>query len=300
MTETRAPYSAGFFAQNVRSSTPSALQVLGRLALVHRPQSVVDFGCGSGAWLAGAEQLGATRLRGFDGPWVDPRALTSDRIEFTAMNFEESLPEFSEAYDLAISVEVAEHLSKERAEALIARLTEAADVIVFSAAVPMQGGTHHINENPQSYWIGLFDSAGFDVFDIFRPALWNDSSIRWWFRQNIFLFVRRGSAAVDLGAVRALQGPLVDVIHPENFASKVNAGRATTADLRAQVSELKGRLAAADDHTCYECRRREQRTTRAVAALRRSAEAPQAQRLLATTAGQRAKSAAKKLLSGLQ
>ena len=146
----------------------------------------------------------------------------------------------------------------------------------------------------------LIDSAGFDVFDIFRPALWNDSSIRWWFRQNIFLFVRRGSAAVDLGAVRALQGPLVDVIHPENFASKVNAGRATTADLRAQVSELKGRLAAADDHTCYECRRREQRTTRAVAALRRSAEAPQAQRLLATTAGQRAKSAAKKLLSGLQ
>jgi hypothetical protein len=231
---------------------------------------------------------------------VDPRALTSDRIEFTAMNFEESLPELSESYDLAISVEVAEHLSKERAEALIGRLTEAADVIVFSAAVPMQGGTHHINEHPQSYWISLFDSAGFDVFDIFRPALWSDPAIRWWFRQNIFLFVRRGSAAVDLDRVRALQGPLVDVIHPENFASKVNAGRATTADLRAQVAELKGRLAAADESTCYDCRRREQRMARAVAALRRSAEAPQAQRLLSTAAGERAKSAAKKLLSGLQ
>jgi SAM-dependent methyltransferase len=259
----------------------------------------VDFGCGSGAWLAGAEQLGATRLRGFDGPWVDPRALTSDRIEFTPMNFEQELPELDDTFDLAISVEVAEHLSKARAEALIQRLTTAADVIVFSAAVPMQGGTHHINEHPQSYWIGLFDDAGFDVFDIFRPALWSDQEIRWWFRQNIFLFVRRGSEVIDPEAVRALQGPLVDVVHPENFASKVTSSRKTIAELRARVSELEGRLAAADVPTCYDCQQRAQRSARVVDALRRAADDPRAQRLLDTGAGKRAKGAAKKLVRGL-
>ncbi len=169
VTQPPTRYSAGFFAQNIRSSTPSALHVLGRISEVYKPSSVVDFGCGSGAWLAGAEALGATHLRGFDGPWVDPRALTSSTIEFTPMDFEKELPEVTQHYDLAISVEVAEHLTRPRAEALIERLASAADVIVFSAAVPMQGGTHHINENPQSYWIDLFDRAGFDVFDVFRP-----------------------------------------------------------------------------------------------------------------------------------
>lgn len=239
-------YSSAFFAQNVKSSTPSAVAVLSRLAPLYTPASVVDFGCGSGAWLAGAGVTWGARLRGFDGPWVDPRELTDSGIEFTALDFEKELPNPGERFDLGISVEVAEHLQEQTAKDFIARLCSVADVIVFGGAVPYQGGTHHINEHPQSYWINEFTQNGFEMFDIFRGAVWGNSDVKWWFKQNTFLFVKRGFDGIDRDRLRELETPLVDVIHPENFVRKITLNKARIRELEATVKQLEARLSSPD------------------------------------------------------
>ena len=237
-----SPYTKGYYAQNIKSSTPSAIAVLSRLFEHYQPTSVVDFGCGSGAWLAGAEALGATELRGFDGPWVDPRALTTPNIDFEPMNFEDQFPTLDRKYDLAISVEVAEHLHKSRANKFIELIASASDVVVFSAAIPYQGGTHHVNEQPQSYWIKLFADAGFDYYDIFRGAIWNNEDVRWWFRQNILLMVCRGSEVVDRELLRSLEAPLVDVVHPANFVRKIRLNKERIKELEAENRRLRAEV----------------------------------------------------------
>ena len=208
-------------------------------------KSVVDFGCGSGAWLAGAEAHGGEALYGFDGPWVDPTKLTSSNIVFTPMDFEKELPSLDKKVDLAISVEVAEHLYKDRIDAFFDAFCALSDVVVFSAAIPYQGGTHHVNEQPQSYWIEHFDRRGFDVFDIFRPHIWNDDEVRWWFRQNVFLFVRRGSDAIDRAKLTELESPLRDVVHPVNFVRKVRLNKERIKELEKEVASLERAVIAA-------------------------------------------------------
>jgi hypothetical protein len=55
-------------------------------------------------------------------------------------------PTARKRFDLAISLEVAEHLPEGSAGALVSTLIEAAPVVVFSAAIKGQSGTNHINE----------------------------------------------------------------------------------------------------------------------------------------------------------
>jgi hypothetical protein len=232
-------YSAAFFAQNVKSSLPSALVVLKLLFTLYKPKTVVDFGCGSGAWLTVAHGLGAENLYGFDGSWVNPRELTSNHINFTSVDFEKETPPVTHKSDLAISVEVIEHISSARSDCFLDALCSSSDVIVFSAAIPYQGGTHHVNEQPQSHWITRFACRGYDVFDIFRPAIWNNVDVRWWFRQNIFLYVRNGTSALNSLQLRLLEQPLRDVVHPANYERKIKLFKQKIKDLEAEVAKLR-------------------------------------------------------------
>lgn len=183
--------------------------------------SVIDIGCGQGAWLAAAGALGATRLTGLDGPWVDEARLRHPGIRFVPTNLAADAPITVERHDVAISVEVAEHLPAPRAAALVHALCDAADAVVFSAAVPHQGGTDHVNERRASYWASLFAERGFECLDIVRGAVWNDEHVEWWYRQNVLVFARRGSAAHRaLDSVPPPPRPL-DLVHPDAFESKM-------------------------------------------------------------------------------
>lgn len=237
-TDLGSLYTKSFFDINKESSTPSALMVLGVLKRFYAVDSVVDFGCGSGAWLAGAEQHGATVLKGYDGPWQDKAALASASIDFTQINMEESLPKLERRYDLAISVEVAEHLSSSRADIFIDTICSASDVVVFSAAIKYQGGTNHINEQPQSYWIKKFENRGYECFDLFRATLWDNEDVKWWFRQNILLFVKKSSQAVDKVELRANSHHLYDVVHPFNYVRKIKLNKEKIAALEKRIAEL--------------------------------------------------------------
>jgi len=206
-------YSADFMSWLTMGSARSARAVLGVLFGMYKASSVLDVGCGPGAWLVTAGELGATILCGVDGQWVGGDSLLSSKFTFRTCDLELPLPDLGR-FDACVSVEVAEHLSEKQAAKFVASLCCASDVIVFSAAIPLQGGVGHKNEQWQSHWAGLFQAQGYEALDVFRPRLWNDASVEPWYRQNVLLYVKSSHAAMALfRTAAAVPGPL-DLAHP--------------------------------------------------------------------------------------
>jgi SAM-dependent methyltransferase len=209
-------YTSRFYSGTAPGSLASARLLLGLLFESFRPKSVIDVGCGNGAWLAAAEELGANKLVGIDGSWGNPAALLSRNISFRPVDLESAF-EVGEMFDLCISVEVAEHLSPDAAQRFVRSLCSASDVVLFSAAIRHQGGVLHINEQRQSYWANLFESAGYECHDVFRPVFWPDPRVDTWYRQNAFLYIKGSHPCAAKMRERALlRGPL-DIVHPELF-----------------------------------------------------------------------------------
>jgi SAM-dependent methyltransferase len=159
-----------------------------------RPASVIDVGCGEGVWLRQFKRSGAARVFGVDGEYVDPGRLAIDRGEFMALDLEKPFPKFG-SFDLALCLEVAEHVSADIAGSLVKTLTSAAPVIAFSAAIPGQRGTHHVNEQWPEYWAGLFREQDYLAFDPIRPHIRSNAAVELWYRQNLVLYAARGWAA---------------------------------------------------------------------------------------------------------
>lgn len=208
-------YSDAFYAGQMARSQQSARIVMSLLFRYFSPASVLDLGCGRGGWLAAASACGASVLEGRDGPWVDPNALLSRDIVFRPCDMEASIL-IEDRFDLAMSLEVAEHLPAARAASFVDALCRASDVVLFGAAIPGQGGTGHVNEQWQSYWITLFAERGYECFDLVRARLWHVEEVAWWYRQNTFLFVKRDAPehTIDRGGLRRDCSAPMDVMHP--------------------------------------------------------------------------------------
>jgi SAM-dependent methyltransferase len=240
-----SPYSSSFFEGNAVNSMRSARPVLQILRDLYSPTSIVDIGCGSGAWLATAETLGFDVLRGYDGPWADPAKYTSPNIDFVPVDMEQADFELDRRYDLAISVEVAEHLSADRADFIVGKLCAASDVVLFGAALPMQGGVHHIHEKPLTYWKDKFRDNGYEAFDIIRPAVWDNNDVLRWFRQNTVLYVKQGSPVLDPAKLHEMEDHIWDVVHPRTFQARTTNLRKQLHELRQERNELAKDLKAA-------------------------------------------------------
>ena len=131
--------------------------------------------------------MGIDQICGIDGGYVNRQNLLIPQTKFIPKDLSRPF-EIPGRYDLAVSLEVAEHLSRKAGARLVHELSQAAPLVIFSAAVPGQGGTHHINEQWPAYWRSLFAAEGFRLFDPIRPLIRDDSSVRWWYRQNLLLF----------------------------------------------------------------------------------------------------------------
>ena len=207
-----APYDQSFYDEQFAGSQASARAVTAHLAATWQPASVVDVGCGRGAWLAAWAERGVSRLLGIDGPWNRQEQMAHPAIVFRAADLEQSLAT-DERFDLAMSIEVVEHLSPSAGETVVQTLTHLADAILFAAAVPGQGGVHHINERYPSHWGERFRARGYRVHDAVRPALWGDERVMPWHRANVFLFLReRHPLAQAWPEVRDLA--FMDAVHP--------------------------------------------------------------------------------------
>lgn len=213
-------YDAGFYADLAEGSRRSARAVLPIVFGTLRPRSVIDIGCGQGAWLAVAEELGARELTGLDGPWVDRAALQSAAIDFRPTDLSRPIV-LDRRFDLCVSVEVAEHLPAAKADAFVGTLCDAADVVLFSAAVPGQGGTDHMHEARASEWMARFARRSYDCFDLVRGALWDRADVDWWYRQNALVFVARATEAHATFTSAPVPPSPRDLVHPEAFEGKL-------------------------------------------------------------------------------
>jgi SAM-dependent methyltransferase len=181
-------YSSQYFQKISQESRSSAAVVAPVVCTLLNPRSVIDVGCGAGAWLAAFMNAGIHDVLGVDG-FCGTDQLEIPAEKFLQADITQPLP-VHRSFDLALCLEVAEHLSPDYAEQLVRTLTGLAPMVLFSAAVPHQGGCHHINEQWPQYWIEQFARQDYVALDLFRRQLWSREPVSWWYAQNLLLFVR--------------------------------------------------------------------------------------------------------------
>lgn len=182
--------------------------------------SVVDVGCGIGTWLKVFEENGVRDILGIDGNYVDKSLLKIDKSNFVEYDLEK-LYLADRKFDLAISLEVAEHLSLDSADVFVKTICNLSDTILFSAAIPNQGGQNHINEQEPNYWIEKFEGEGYKLFDVVRPIFWENENVDSWYRQNMLLFTKNIDLKLKLSVLESFSGK--HLVHPVLSLGKDNS-----------------------------------------------------------------------------
>ena len=186
---------------------------------------------------------------GIDGDYVDRAQLFIDEKFFHPANIEERIT-LERRFDLVESLEVAEHLTPARADSFVEDLTRLSDVILFSAAIPAQGGTNHVNEQWQSYWAEKFLRLGYVGIDCIRPQIWRNLDAGLCYRQNIFIYVKD----TELYRYPELQefylkhrdATIFNAVHPEMWINKLVEFQNAYNQLRNAYLNLQNQLANID------------------------------------------------------
>jgi len=207
-----------------------------------KPNSVIDIGCGIGTFLRICKEHGIDDIMGIDGPWVD-KSLLSKNIPLSCF-CEENLElgfHISKKYDLAICLEVVEHLKEEAADIIVESLINASDQILFSAAIPGQMGQNHLNEQWIGYWSNKFQKYGYQTYDVLRPVFWEHPELARWYKQNIFLISKLDYKDRLVKFKKLWTNDILNYVHPEYYAQRVNSIhllQTTNASLKAELSGI--------------------------------------------------------------
>jgi SAM-dependent methyltransferase len=180
-------YDSLFYEYQREGSARSALSLLPAVIEALGVGSVLDVGCGAGAWLSAYRQLDIVDCTGVDGDYVDRSLLVIDQDAFHPRDITQPF-DFQRKFDIVQCLEVAEHVPPQTSQALVDNLTRHGKMVLFSAAVPGQGGKGHINEQPYEYWRDLFVERGYRLFDFVRPLAAGNEAIEPWYRYNILFF----------------------------------------------------------------------------------------------------------------
>jgi len=220
LTQADGRYDQNFYRDQIDVSRRSADVVVPHLAALIDPRSVVDVGCGVGTWMASWVDHGVADVAGLDGSGAESGLLQVAPSLVHTVDLASSFGD-DRRFDLAMTLEVAEHLPESAAGLFVERLTELSDVVVFSAAVPGQGGTGHLNERWQSWWAQKFSALGYLAYDVVRPLVWSEPEVASYYAQNIIIYAndvgrRRSPGLVDVTAATPM-----DLIHPRLFERKI-------------------------------------------------------------------------------
>ena len=180
-------YNADFYTYIDAGSRRSAKAVAALLMPEMKIGSLLDIGAGHGAWAAEWLAAGVKQVLAVDGDYVKADQLAIPAGSFRAHDLGTPL-NLKRKFDLVQTLEVAEHLPADKAETFVGNLVAHGDVILFSAAVPHQGGEHHVNEQPPEYWRAKLKARSYDVFDFVRPALADRPDVMPWYRFNTYLY----------------------------------------------------------------------------------------------------------------
>lgn len=219
-------YDAEFYEGQCAGALSSARVVVPLVLELFPIGSVCDVGCGVAPWLRAFREMGVADVVGLDGEHVDKATLQIPPELFVPCDLARSV-KLGRRFDLALSLEVAEHLPPARAASFVHDLTALAPVVLFSAAIPGQGGRNHVNEQWQDYWARLFAAHDYVPADAIRPAIWDNEAVEWWYRQNTLLYCAApqlprhpglAAAAARTAAVRA-------EVHPRLYLNRLKMGR---------------------------------------------------------------------------
>lgn len=204
----------------------AAREVVSELFDIINPASVIDVGCGDGSWLSVIMEMEGSSISeyvGVDGKWVSDRILKIPESNFKATDLKDEI-KIERTFDLVISLEVAEHLPGHEAERFVEKLVSLGPIVLFSAAVPFQGGTNHKNEKWQHYWANLFSRHGYKAVKTIRKKIWNNKNIYDFYRQNMMLYVEKEKIKhLDISSSDIVaNNNLISVIHPDLFERKMS------------------------------------------------------------------------------
>ena len=195
-------YSSDFY-QYIDAGSRASAQVVSSLLLREmRIASLLDVGGGHGAWAREWLAAGVADVLAVDGAYVDQGQLAVPIAHFKSHDLAQPL-DLKRSFDLVQSLEVAEHIAADRADTFVDNLVRHGDVILFSAAVPRQGGEHHVNEQPPEYWRQKFAERGYAVYDWLRPLLADQRMVKPWYRFNSFIYATAAGEARLSDSMRA-------------------------------------------------------------------------------------------------
>src|SRR5258708_138431 len=184
------PYPEEFFDWMREGSLASARIIVPMLLELAPITSVVDVGCGDGTWLSVFLRHGVTDILGVDGFEISDALLQIPHSSFIRRDLSESFV-LDRRFDLAVSLEVAEHLPKKRAQEFVCDLTRLSPIVAFSAAVPGQGGSSHLNEQHQDYLAATVATQDYLPCDCIRGRVWDASDVSVWYAQNLIVYCSR-------------------------------------------------------------------------------------------------------------
>lgn len=217
-------YNKEFYETYQQGSIRSAQVVVPMIIDTIAPKTVVDVGCGVGTWLSVFADCGVEDYLGVDGEYVDEKNLMIPKSKYQALDLNNPI-NLNRKFDLVVSLEVAEHLPDRNAEEFIKSLTSLGPVVMFSAAIPFQGGTGHVNEQWPEYWQAYFNKYGYVMLDALRAKIWNDEAVEPWYRQNILLYIREDCIDRYPQVKKELDGkkysPLA-LVHPQIYLNNIN------------------------------------------------------------------------------
>jgi 2-polyprenyl-3-methyl-5-hydroxy-6-metoxy-1,4-benzoquinol methylase len=234
----KAPYTSEFFDTIRGGSRRSAQAVVPIVLQLVQPKSIIDVGCGDGSWLSVFRELGVSDMVGLDGDYVDRRLLQIPQDQFRATDLSSPFG-LSRTFDLAICLEVAEHLPPQSAEGFVNALTQLAPGVLFSAAIPLQGGTQHLNEQWPDYWAALFKTHDYLPIDCIRERIWKNENVEWFYAQNILLFASAERMREDSDLRRRYEKTNLQqlaLVHPRRFLQPFRCGVRGALRLLAQAT----------------------------------------------------------------
>jgi SAM-dependent methyltransferase len=240
-------YTEDFFKWIEDGSTKSAKEIIPIIFEFIQPKSVIDVGCGTGTWLSVFQEHGVEEIWGVDGDYVDQKNLEIPQDRFLSFDLKNPLS-LDRQFDLVVSLEVAEHLPSDCAETFVDSLTRLGSVILFSAAIPFQGGTEHINEQWLDYWANYFQKKGYVAIDCIRPRIWENDNVEMWYAQNILIFAQKDSLKLPQYYLLKNQFELtrenqLSIVHPKIYLEKYIAEKKAAQWYAAEAEKY---LAASD------------------------------------------------------
>ena len=187
-------YNSDFFEKDVegpavRSAGIIAQSIVGEFKVPR----VVDVGCGTGALLEALRDRGC-EVFGLEYAEAALKYCRDRQLDVAKFDLERNVFDNNRTFDVAVSMEVAEHLPESAANRYLDLLTRLSPVVVFTAATPGQGGTDHINEQPHSYWIDKYRQRGFEhmaeLSNVWRESWEASGDVQSWYYQNLLIFRR--------------------------------------------------------------------------------------------------------------